>query len=266
MTSSPCSRIFIANVMSFFNKRSKTLLGAGALAVLALSVGTARYAKGSDHAGTVVTAQTRPGTDLSDLHIFPSPTNPNNVVLAMSVHPLIPAGTASGAVSFDPGVLYQFKIDNTGDNIEDLVIQARFTGSGASQRVYIAGPVKPTRTGVITQAETPYGTTGTFGQVFSPTANVKVFAGMRSDPFFIDLSQLFAILPDRADPLNATPKTDPAKANTPQVLSFRPPGQAQDFLANYNVLAIVVELPKSQLISAGTGKIRVWETTSIANS
>ena len=250
--------------MSFFNKRSKTLLGAGALALVALSVGTARYAKGSDHAGTVVTAQRRPGTDLSDLHIFPSPTNPDNVVLSMSVHPLIPAGTASGAVSFDNDVLYQFKIDNTGDNVEDLVIQARFTGSGASQRVYISGPVKPTRIGTTTQFETPYSTIGTFGNQFSPStnANMKIFAGMRADPFFIDLSQLFAILPDRADPLNKTPKTDPNQANVPQQASFRSPGQ--DFLANYNVLAIVVELPKSQLIGTGGGKIRVWETTSIA--
>ena len=252
--------------MIFSTKRSKMLLGGGMLALAALSFGTARYAIGSDHAGTVVTAQTRPKTDLSDLHIFPG-SDSKNVVLSMAVHPLIPAGTSRTAetATFDPNVLYQFKIDNTGDNIEDLVIQARFQGTGANQKVFIAGPVKPSRTGTVTKFETAYATTGALNTAFSPTAGMKVFAGLRSDPFFIDLAQLFAILPDRADPLEKTPKTPAGQANTPQVGFFRPKGQAQDFLANYNVLGFVVELPKSQLVGSGNGKIRVWETTSVAN-
>jgi len=250
--------------MIHFTKRSKMLLGAGVLALGALSLGTVRSAIGSDHAGTVITAQTRPGTDLSDLHIFPDPQNPNNVVLSMSVHPLIKAGTAPGAVTFDQDVLYQFKIDNTGDGVEKLVIQARFTGSGLSQKVFIAGPVKPPVIGTRTQFATPYTTTGTFNTPFSPTPGMTVFAGMRSDPFFIDLSQLFTILPDRGDPLQKTPLTPAGQANVPKATSWRPAGQAQDFLANTNVLAIVVELPKSQLMATANGKIGVWETTSIA--
>lgn len=250
--------------MIFSTKRSKMLLGAGALALAALAVGTTRYAVGSDHAGTVVTAQTRPGTDLTDLHIFPG-SDANNVVLAMSVHPLIPAGTSPSSVSFDQDVLYQFKIDNTGDNVEDLVIQARFQGTGANQKVYISGPVRPSRLGTITQFETPYAVTGTLNQAFSPHTGIKVFAGLRSDPFFIDLEQLFTILPDRGDPLQPTPKTPAGEANTPKATTWRPAGEAKDFLANYNVLGLVVELPKSYLATrAGHGKIRVWETTSIA--
>ncbi len=251
--------------MIFSSKRGKMLLGAGAVALAALSFGTARYAIGSDHAGTVVTAQTRPGTDLSDLHIFPG-SNANNVVLAMSVRPLIPAGNPQ-KVSFDTDVLYQFKIDNTGDSVEDLVIQARFQGTGANQKVFISGPVKPSRLGTVTKFETAYTTTGTFNTAFSPVTGMRVFAGLRSDPFFIDLEQLFTILPDRADPLkpSPTPTTPPSQANTPKATTWRPAGQAQDFLANFNVLGLVVELPKSQLIGSGNGKIRVWETTSIAN-
>jgi len=249
--------------MIHLSKRSKMLLGAGVLAVGALSLGTVRSAIGSDHAGTVITAQTRPGTDLSDLHMFPDPNDPTKVVLSMSVHPLIKAGTRPGDVTFDQDVLYQFKINNTGgpDPVENLVIQARFTGTGLGQKVFIAGPVKPPVIGTRTQFATPYTTTGTFNQPFSPTPGMTVFAGMRSDPFFIDLSQLFAILPDRGDPLQKTPLTPAGQANVPKATSWRPAGQAQDFLARTNVLAIVVELPKSQL---GTGKIGVWETTSIA--
>src|SRR5579871_3332524 len=116
-------------------------------------------ARGSDHADTPAIAAV-PGTDLTDVYIFPSPLNPNNVVLVMNVHPLIPSGQANTVV-FDPNVLYQFKIDNTGDNVEDLVIQAKFTGTGPNQTFQIAGPVKPTRTGTVTQFETPDAAVGT---------------------------------------------------------------------------------------------------------
>ena len=246
--------------MTLLNKRSATLLGAGVLAVAALSFGATRFAVGSDHAGTVETAQQRPGADLTDLHIFPG-SDPNNVVFSMSVRPLVPAGTAPASVTFDPNVLYQFKIDTTGDNIEDLVIQARFKGTGANQRVSIAGPIKPSLLGTTTRFERAYDTTGALNTPFSPTPGMNVFAGLRSDPFFLDLEQLFVILPDRGDPLQPTPKTPPGEANVPKATSWRPPGQAQDFLANFNLLGIVVELPKSRI---GTGKVRVWMTTSIA--
>jgi hypothetical protein len=250
--------------MILLNKRSKTLLGAGVLALAALSFGTAGFVLASDHAGTVETAQTNPRTDLSDLHIFPG-SDSKNIVFSMSVHPLIPAGTATSnaTATFDPNVLYQFKIDTTGDFVEDLVIQARFVGTGADQRVFISGPVKPTTVGRVTQFSKPYGTTGVLNRTFSPTSGMRVFAGLRSDPFFIDLEQLFTILPDRQDPLDFPNNQTPAgEANTPKATTFRPVGQAKDYLANFNVMGLVVELPKARL---GTGKIRVWETTSTAS-
>jgi len=43
-------------------------------------------------------------------------------------------------------------------------------------------------------------------------------------------------------------------------LSFRPPGEAQDTLAPFNVHSIIVELPRELL---GSGKIGVWMTTSV---
>ena len=251
--------------MKFLNRKRRAILGAGALAVaglsvVGLSVGTARWAKGSDHAGTVETVN-RAGADLTDLHIFPG-VNTKNVVLAMSVHPLIAAGQATpDKVSFDPNVLYQFKIDTTGDNVEDLVIQATFSGTGASQKVLIAGPVKPSRTGTLSVFEKPYATTGVIGTTFSPTPGMNVFAGAREDPFFFDLAQFGNIFPDRLVPPGL--KTPPAagQENTPMAAGWRPKGTAQDFLKDFNVLALVVELPRTKL---GGGKIAVWETTSVA--
>lgn len=245
--------------MTFSRKGRTALLGAGAIAIAALGLATNHWATASDHAGTTETVQ-KPGIDLTDLHIFPG-SDPSNVVLAMSVHPLIPAGQGTpDKVSFDHNVLYQFKIDNTGDNVEDLVIQARFEGTGATQKVVVSGPIKPIRTGITNIFQPTDTRTGVINKIFSATNDMKVFAGPREDPFFFDLEQFGNILPDRLVPPGLKPP--PANPNQPQATSWRPAGEAKDFLANFNVLAIVVELPKAQL---GGNKIRVWETTSVAN-
>ena len=236
----------------------KKAAAAGGIGLAALAVfAGVRQARGSDHADTPQIAAA-PGTDLTDVFIFPSPSNPNNVVLAMTVHPLIATG---GTATFDPTVLYQFKIDNTGDSSEDLVIQARFEGDGAAQKVLIAGPSVPTLTGTQSQALPALGTSGTLNATFSPMPGVSVFAGVREDPFFFDLEQFFTILPDRATPINGK-AVAPADANTPKAGTWRAKGVAKDFLAGYNVLSVVVELPKSQLQGTGSGKIAVWATTS----
>lgn len=213
-------------------------------ALIGASVAFLAPARGSDHADTPQIAQL-PGTDLTDVFLFPSPENPNNVVMIMTVHPLITPGQAT-TTYFDPNVLYQFKIDNNGDAVEDVVIQAKFSGNDANQTVSISGPVRPTLTGTTSAQMPPYAKTGTINSTFEPTAGMKVFAGVREDPFFFDLEQFFTILPDRATPLNGIAVPDP---NVPKATTWRPPGQAVDFLSNgnYDLLAIVVELPKTKL-------------------
>lgn len=222
-------------------------------------------AKGSDHADTPQIAAT-PGADLTDVYVFPKPGDPSKVVLAMSVHPLIPSGQGPNT-SFDPDVLYQFKIDNNGDGVEDLVIQATFSGTGPAQQVNIRGPLAPEITGTRSRLLGPVSASGTINSSFTQSG-MQVFAGAREDSFFFDLSRFFQILPDRATPVNTIP-IDPSMANTPQKASFRGmptteagAGPPTDFLLGLNVLSIVVELPKSQLIGSGTGNIGVWCTTS----
>ena len=252
-------------------RRPISLLG-GLFCALTLAQPLAVQA--SDHADTATNAG-RPGADMADVFIFPSPMNNNNVVLAMDVRPLIPAGQ-SASYSFDPNVLYQFKIDTSGDFVEDLVIQARFSGSGANQRVLISGPYKPYTTGTTATFARPYQTTGTINTTFSPTPGMTVFTGPRSDPFFFDLAQFFAILPDRSTPAFSLPNNYDSvmAANTPQKDGFRgfSTGSANnmqpasDLLASFSVLSIVVELPRSMLINGGSGKIGLWETTSVLTS
>jgi len=246
--------------MVFSRKKMAVLIGAVALTP-AVVFSIATNSRGSDHADTPTIAKI-PGADLTDVFVFPSPNNPANVVLVMDVHPLIPSGMSSG-VSFDPDVLYQFKIDNVGDYVEHLVIQMKASGTGPNQTISITGPLQPTVTGTQSlQLTQPGLTTGTINQTFSPLPGITAFAGAREDPFFFDLNQFFAILPDRATPLSG--KVDPTP-NTPKSTTFNGfPGTpaASDFLTGYNVLSIVVELPKAQLINNGNGKIGVWCTTS----
>jgi hypothetical protein len=243
--------------MLTLKKKRLAAAGLGLVALTGLGL-SARKALSSDHADTTQIAAS-PGTDLSDVFLFPSPTNPDNVVLAMCVSPLIGPG---GSRFFDPSVLYQFKIDNNGDSVEDLVIQARFAGDGPSQQVRIAGPSAPRTTGTRSMLLAPYALNGTFGTAFTPTPGMMVFAGKREDPFFFDLEQFFTILPDRKTPLDPSALPAGQDPHAPQATTWRAPGVARDFLSGFNVLSIVVELPKSQLKGAADGKISLWCTTS----
>ena len=207
-------------------------------------------ANASDHQDTTFLATQMTAADLTDLFMFESPGNPTKMVLAMDFDPLIARGETR---AFDPGVLYQFKIDNTGDNIEDVVLQFRVEGKGKKQTVSVYGPGRPARTGTESTLMREVGE-GPINQVFAPGGALKVFVGDRKDPFFFDLEQFFKIIPDR----NYLAQPNPNPPFT--VLSFRPPGQAKDTLAPFNVHSIVVELPRSLL---GRGKIGAWVTTSV---
>jgi len=224
---------------------------AACIAVLSVVLFCAVFpATASDHQDTTFLATKRTAADLTDLFVFESPTNPSNVVLAMDFDPLIMPGEVR---PFDPSVLYQFKIDNTGDSVEDVVLQFQVNGTGSNQTVTVYGPNSPAKVGTQSKLISASGT-GPLNQVFSTSNNLNVFVGLRKDPFFFDLEQFFKIIPDR----NYSLQPNPAPPFT--VLSFRPPGQAQNTLAPFNVHSAVIELPRTLL---GNGKIGVWMTTSV---
>ncbi|HLO99161.1 MAG TPA: DUF4331 family protein [Fimbriimonas sp.] len=222
---------------------TKLIAALGTAAVITAIIG-AKASFASDHAD-VREVVARPGSDISDVFIFPSKEDPKNVVLAMMVNPLIGSG---GTASFDPDVLYQFKIDLNKDGREDRVIQVKFSGTGATQQVMVAGPAAPNEVGTTNSLMATLPFTGTVNTTFAPTVGMKVFTGVREDPFFFDLEQCFVILPDRGVPAGLT--TPPANPNQPMSTTWRAPGTAVDFLSNggFNVLSIVIELPKEMLV------------------
>ncbi|MHC5936778.1 DUF4331 domain-containing protein [Nostoc sp.] len=227
----------------------RTLVAIIAILLVVLIYATPK-ALASDHQDTTFLATKLTAADLTDLYVFESPTNSNNAVLIMDFDPLIVSGEQR---PFDPNVLYQFKIDNTGDSIEDVVLQFNINRTRFQQIVTVRGPGRPIIGGT-DSALLPVSSTGLVNQTFSTSNGIKFFVGTRKDPFFFDLEQFFKIIPDRNYSLQPNP-SPPF-----QVLSFRPPGQAQDTLAPFNVHSIIVELPRKLL---GSGKIGVWMTTSV---
>ena len=113
-----------------------------ALAASAVVVTTTGVVLASDHQDTPE-VELNPRLDVNDVYAFPG-ANPDRLVLAVTTSsPLTPAGSVGA--TFDPGQLYQIKIDNTGDAVEDLVLQFTFDGAGPGQQVTLLGPAAPER-------------------------------------------------------------------------------------------------------------------------
>jgi hypothetical protein len=208
------------------------------LALVAIVAFAATYLIAADHIDAP--AVTGTGSDITDVYAFQSPANADNIVFVVNVQGLL-APSATAAASFDEEVMIEINIDNsaTKDNMEDLVIQAAFDGG----KVKVYGPEAPAQKGLISSllksapveaSISAYGANPLIGE----NNGIKVFAGPRDDPFFFDLNQYKAIIGGTAT-------------------SFNNPGT--DAFAGTNVLAIVVEVPKSML---GTGSINVWATSN----
>ena len=226
------------------------------VAALAATLAITRSSNASDHQDTPE-VELSPRMDVNDVYAFPGAT-PDRIVLVLTTSsPITPAQSA--AASFDPNLLYQLKVDNTGDGVEDKVFQITFSGNGTNQQVTVRGPVTPTQTGTMnTLVTSGPSTTGATNTNLGNATGIQAFAGIRDDPFFLDLEQFFRIVPDRkpvSGPLSQLP-------DQPSASAFRPAGQAVDYLRGINTLAIVLEMPAAMLTDGGSKKIGVWGTIS----
>lgn len=185
--------------------------------------------------------------DILDVYAFVNGNN-GNVVLAMTVNPFVIGGALQ--VAFSPDVLYQFKIDNTGDSKEDLVIQALFTPTvPGPQMVTILGPDNPPRrfrgaiNQVLSRNNTPTFSGPANGTVINGTNGMRAFGGLRDDPFFIDLIWVLRLL-------GLQPGGPLTRAN------------GIDFFDGLNCSCLAVEVPPTLLRGSTGDVIRVWATTS----
>jgi hypothetical protein len=145
--------------------------------------------------------------------------------------------------------------------VESLVIQFSFEASqSGSQQVNVFGPSVPNGTGAANKSVALTGQ-GLVGRSFT-VGGATIFAGPREDPFFFDQVQFYKIFPDRNGG-STVQSCLTAGATVPCPQGFNTPGT--DTYAGKNVLAIVVEIPKSTLVPTGSttpGRIAFWATTS----
>ena len=171
--------------------------------------------------------------DINDVYAFQA-SNASRTVLAMTTNPAI---NAFGG-KFGANVRYIINVDRDGDAVQDLAYVVRFDDGAAGHQAYTVtrytgANAVSLRTGIVR------GTGSTAGDGTAALAgNGKVFAGVRSDPFFFDLTgfvgTLFHI---GTDALGDNPT---------------------DTFVGFNTNAIVIEVPDDQL----GGKIGVWGQTT----
>ncbi|MBP0903765.1 DUF4331 family protein [Mariniflexile gromovii] len=209
-------------------KNLKVVLGIGVIAIASFFVIAA------DH---IDAPAVKGGTsDITDFYAFQG-ENTNNLVFVANLQGLL-SPTATSSAMFEEDVLIEFNIDNTGDNVEDLVIQA----IPRNGKMYFFGPMAPSQTGLNSTILSSASVGGvvditTYGSSAKTSSNggMTFFAGPRDDPFFFDFAQYSAIIGGTAT-------------------GFNNPGA--DTFAGTNVLSIVVEVPKSMI--GGSGKINTW--------
>ena len=227
-----------------------------------------------------------PAADNTDVYAFMSPDAPGTVTLIANYIPFEDPAGGPNYYSFDPNVLYELNVDNTGDAKEDVVYQFRFTRTIANPDTFLYN------TGPLTSATDPdislrhtYTVTRALldedGDVVSssvlgsdlpvPPPNIgprsnpsydpylgvqslgggrKVFAGPRDDPFFVDLGSIFDLAGLR--PFNSLHAI--ALGNE----------AGQDGVLNYNTHTIALQVPKTDFLKApaANGTIGIYASAS----
>ncbi|PCJ66661.1 MAG: molecular chaperone DnaK [Bacteroidetes bacterium] len=177
--------------------------------------------------------------DITDFYAFQG-ENTSNLVFVANVQGLL-APSATGAANFDENVMIEFNIDNDGDNVEDLVIQA----IPRNGKMYFYGPFAPNQTGLSSAVNTNATQSVVDITSYAETAmtaendGMKFFAGPRDDPFFMDFARYGEIIGGTAP-------------------GFSDPGD--DTFKGTNVMSIVIEVPKAKL--GGSGTLNTWVTAN----
>ena len=235
---------------------SSRKLAAFGTAVVALTIGVAPIlTNAADHldapalGGATANGQIAPHSehgdrDINDVYVFRAPDNANRTVIAMTVNPAI---NLFGG-NFGTNVRYIFNVDKNGDNKADLAYVARFgrvdRDSGVKNPEQDYRIVKYTGSNARSFER---GTTVAWGESNGGNAktrySLRAWAGVRSDPFFFDLTGF----------IGTTTKLRTGTAVGGDALGNNP----TDFFANLNTNAIVLSIPSSQLPDT----IGVWATT-----
>jgi len=211
-----------------------------AAAFLAVVLAGPSTSRASDHVDGIKTGIDR-AADLTDLYSFTSPSDPNKLVLVMNAHMI-----ATTRARFSNAVDYKFRIRPIADAKtlapstdvhKEQVITCTFDGGFPLLNANQHGKCHfQLATGGDTVEFETRGTQGMRAGGVGQKGDLKVFAGVRSDTWFLDLGKTVRV--NKGERL----------ANS----------SGSNGLDGFNVLSIVVEMDKSRL---GTSLVAVTAQT-----
>jgi hypothetical protein len=103
-----------------------TLIRQGLAAMAAVFLVQPAPMLASSHREAPITALDQKA-DITDWYAFVSPEHPDRVVFVMNVDPFLEPSNGPNYFPFDPGILYEMKVDNNRDGLPDITFQFRFT-------------------------------------------------------------------------------------------------------------------------------------------
>jgi len=178
-------------------------------------------------------ALAEPAADITDVYAFPSPERPGHLVLVMNVLPL-----AAATSLFSDALSYRFRVRPV-----TAVTAGPAFEAGADEYAFtftFTAPVQGNGSGTVAQYGTctaPGGQQLSFlvGDESAQAPGLRVFAGPRLDPFFIDFARHIA-------------------TQAQEKLMFRP-AEGVNALEGQNVLSIVVEVDTATVLGPGRGPL-----------
>ena len=197
------------------------------LAALALTtIGSSALA--ADHLDSPSVSEDA-STDINDIFAFVSPSDPEKLVMIMTVHPI-----ANADSKFSDAANYTFNVVRNADGVARS-INCTFTADTFSC-------TGPEGSGVVAA--------GNIGET-AMGDSIMAYAGLKDDPFFFDLRAFRNVVGADAD-ANAFCLLDPMA------------GGNGDFFAGLNALAIVVEVRKEVFVPADQANkiLAIWASTS----
>lgn len=206
------------------------------LMVTLLALMIFRPVRAADH-GDAPRVASDQAADLADCFLFLDPNDNTRIVLIATFRGFIVPGEAVNFGIYDPSVRYRFEIENTGDAIPDLFIDVQFDRRTNSAVAQTATVMLPDRTTFTARATNPSLAASPPGPVLTTNeaSGTIFFAGEVDDPFFFDIPGFSRFV---ASVRAGTP--DPTQLN-----------RGRNTFAGYNVMAIAMSMPVSQLKGDG---------------
>jgi hypothetical protein len=207
-----------------------------------------------------------PVADNTDVYAFVSPDRPDTVTIVANYVPLEEPAGGPNFNKFGDDVLYALSVDNTGDGEEDISYQFRFRTKTGNENTFLynTGPIDTLsdpdwnvrQTYTVTRVtdrkrahvlgrrlatppvnigprSTPHYEALAAAAVTNLPGGIKVFAGQRDDPFYVDLGSVFDLAGLRPfNSLHAIPL---------------PAAKGVDGVGGFNTHTIAIQVPIEQL-------------------